>query len=73
MGMPEPQTLSQRIPVIPDRQQRDADLAEAISAIDEIMGMDKGPDEMEWAAWANRYLPLVKRYGRQLGTLDFFA
>jgi hypothetical protein len=66
-----PSGLSERVPAIPDRRQRDRDLAEAIEAIDEIMMLDKGDPDL--AEWANRHLPLVKRYGRQPITLDFVA
>lgn len=48
-----------------------ADLLEAIEAIDDLMGYDKGPNEDEYVEWCNRYLPLVKRYGRQKYTIDF--
>lgn len=51
--------------------QLEEDLAQAIEAIDHIMGLDKGPSEDEWIEWCNRYLPLAKRYGRQKYTIDF--
>jgi hypothetical protein len=48
------------------------DLAEALDAILDIMGYDKGPDEPEWVEWCNKHLPLVQRHGFMMGTVGFF-
>lgn len=47
------------------------DLDQALDAIEEVMGEDKGPDEEEWARWANHHLPLMQRHGREEYTVDF--
>lgn len=57
--------------VIPLELHQEIDLYQAIDAIDEIMSIDK-PSRQEIADWCNKHLALVKRYGRQLFTIEFF-
>lgn len=49
----------------------EADLEEALKAIEEIMTLDKGPDEDEWVEWCNKYLPLMHRHGLMKYTVSF--
>ena len=41
------------------------DLDEALDAVEDVMGYDKGIREEEWVEWCNEHLPLMKRHGRQ--------
>lgn len=53
------------------RADLEADLKQALEAVDEIMALDKGPSEEEWVEWCNRNLPLVKKYGYHPFTVEF--
>lgn len=57
--------------LLAERNALQAELKEALDAIEDAMIADKGLSEEEWVEWGNQYLPLMKRNGRMKYTVSF--